>query len=221
MGLHSDGIRDDRRQRWKCPQTTGVPWINGAEKLECTRCKTCKTAAFKETVQQQAPSVYAKQQKGGASSQVTDVDRITKRMELRMQQMQATFFDNERKAWKRSSAQGKATEDSAPFDQYRKDVLEEEPTMREAGSISAKPPSTSTGDSAQLCDVEIALADLEEAVRAAGGGELVESLPKVLRGRLAEMVAKKARVAEPEGGEADAAAAPPDNPEAAKPLRLS
>eukprot|EP00959_Pyramimonas_sp_CCMP1952_P329207 6892285-Pyramimonas_sp.AAC.1 len=65
--------------------------------------------------------------------------------------------------------------------------------MREAGSISAKPPSTSTGDSAQLCDVEIALADLEEAVRAAGGGELVESLPKVLRGRLAEMVAKKAR----------------------------
>eukprot|EP00959_Pyramimonas_sp_CCMP1952_P041535 868679-Pyramimonas_sp.AAC.1 len=32
------------------------------------------------------------------------------------------------------------------------------------------------------------------------------------------MVAKKARSAEPEGSEADAAAAPPDNPEATKPL---
>ncbi|CAK0895691.1 unnamed protein product, partial [Prorocentrum cordatum] len=49
------------------------------------------------------------QQKWGASKQVTDVEKLTKRIEFRIPQMQAAS-DKEREAWERSSAQAKATE---------------------------------------------------------------------------------------------------------------
>ncbi|CAK0850816.1 unnamed protein product [Prorocentrum cordatum] len=68
-----------------------IPWVNGAERLECAKCKACKAAAFKKNVVSQVPSVSLRPRRGGqggGGAQDTELQQLRKQLQSVQEQLQ-------------------------------------------------------------------------------------------------------------------------------------